>query len=804
MFQSYCKTALRFLRKNRTFSLINLIGLALGTLCCLYIILYVKDQYSYDRQFDHAGDIYRVTTDLAVSGDRHTMATSSPPIVPAMKADFPEVLHFTRAIPTLGAEEHLLVYKNKFFYEKSAFLVDSTFFDVFNFPFSAGTAAHALSAPNSIVLSLPVAVRLFGDENPIGKAITIHDSWGNTIFTVTGVVDESGVKSSLQANLFIKMNPGGFGGDLLTNDTWTGNNFAYSYVKLAAGASPEALEKKLPALLDKYGAQQFKNAGMTKVLHLQPIRLIHTSSTQYDVELGHPVSPSFLHVLILIAVLIQVIACINFMNLSTAKASGRAKEVGIRKVVGARKQSLVFQFLAESFLLALIGVLIALPMLTFALPYLNQITHADIPLSMLSDYTIWLLLGAIVFATGLVAGSYPAFYLSAFRAIKVIKGNFTSHISAAGIRRSLVVFQFALSILLISSIIVIFSQLNYIKNKDLGFNKDQELIFSFHTDDTRSHMRAFAEDLRHLSGVQDLSMASNSPGAATYHDWNVWLAGGSATTSIDQANLSSDEHFIKTMGIKVVSGRDFRAHDSGSVIVNETLVKRLGLAPSTAPGTRLFADGPRQFVIAGVMKDFNYKSLRDGVSPFMILYDPGRDDVNQLIVHIHSTDYSTMLASIARLWTKDVPATPFDYTFLDDKVQHQYESEITMSHIIDAFTGMAIVISCLGLFGLAAFSAEQRTKEIGIRKVLGASTAGIVRLLSGDFVRLVAVAFVIATPVAWWATHEWLQAFVYKVTIAWWMFALAGLSAIAIALFTVSFQAIKAALVNPVKGLRSE
>ena len=803
MLQSYLKTALRFLRKNRTFSLINLIGLALGTLSCMYIILYVKDQYSYDQQFDHAANIYRVTTDLAITGDRHTMATTSPPIAPAMKADFPEVLHFTRAIPTLGAEEHLLVYKNKFFYEKDALLVDSTFFDVFNFPFSAGSAAHALSAPNSIVLSLPVAVRLFGDESPIGKAIAVYDSWGNTIFTVTGVVDESGVKSSLRANLFIKMNPGGFGGSLLTNNIWTGNNFAYSYVKLAAGASPEALEKKLPALLDKYGAQQFKSDGMTKVLHLQPIRLIHTS-TQYDVDMGHPVSTSFLNILILIAVLIQVIACINFMNLSTAKASRRAKEVGIRKVVGARNQSLVFQFLAESFLLALIGVLIAVPMLAFALPYLNQITHADIPLSMLSDYTIWLLLGAIVVATGLVAGSYPAFYLSAFKAIKVIKGNFTSHISAAGIRRSLVVFQFALSILLISSVIVIFSQLNYIKNKDLGFNKDQQLIFSFHTDDTRSHMRAFAEDLRHLSGVQDVSMASNSPGAAAYHDWGVWLAGGNAATSIDQANLSSDEHFMKTMGIEIVSGRDFRAHDSGSVIVNETLVKRLGLVPSTAPGTKLFAEGPRQFVIAGVMKDFNYKSLRDGVSPFMILYDPEGNDINQLIVHIRSTDYNTMLASIARLWTKDVPATPFDYTFLDDKVQHQYESEITMSHIINAFTGMAIVISCLGLFGLAAFSAEQRTKEIGIRKVLGASTGGIVRLLSGEFVRLVAVAFVIATPVAWWATHEWLQAFVYKVTIAWWMFALAGLSAIVIALFTVSFQAIKAAVVNPVKGLRSE
>jgi len=599
------------------------------------------------------------------------------------------------------------------------------------------------------------------------------------------------------------MNPGGFGGSMLTNTTWTGNNFAYSYVKLTPGSLAVALEKKLPAFLDKYAAQQFKSDGITKVLHLQPIRSIHTS-THYDVDLGHPVSETFLHILVLIAVLIQVIACINFMNLSTAKASGRAKEVGIRKVVGARNNSLVFQFLAESFLLALIGVTIAVLMLTFTLPYLNRITQADISLSVLTDYTIWLLLGAIVVATGLLAGSYPAFYLSAFKAVNVIKGNFTSHVSAAGIRRSLVVFQFTLSIMLIASIIVIFTQLNYIKNKDLGFNKDQELIFSFHTDDTRSHMRAFAEDLRHLTCVQEVSMASNYPGSATYHDWGVWLSGGNAATSTDQANLSSDEHFIRAMGIQLISGRDFQAHDSGSVIVNETLIKRLGLTAVAAPGTRLFAEGERQFVIAGVMKDFNYKSLREGVGPFMILYDPERDDINQLVVHVHSTDYTAMLGNISALWQKDVPATPFDYAFLDDKVHHQYQSETAMSHIINTFTGMAIVISCLGLFGLAAFSAEKRTKEIGIRKVLGANTGGIVLLLSGDFVKLVAIAFVIATPVAWLAMHQWLQAFVYKVTIAWWMFALAGLSAIIIALFTISFQAIKAAVANPVKGLRSE
>ncbi|HET6256733.1 MAG TPA: ABC transporter permease [Puia sp.] len=804
MLQSYIKTAIRFLRKNRAFSVINVVGLAIGTLCCLYIVFYVKDQYSYDRQFDHAADIYRVTTEMAVSGDRHTHATASPPIAPAMKSDFPEVLQFTRAIPTMGAEEHLLTYGEKSFYVKDAFVVDSSFFDVFNFHFSAGNANRALSAPNSIVLSAPVAERLFGEESPIGKSIRMSDTWGVNSFTVTGVVDESRFKSSLHANLFIKMNPGGFGGGFLQNNVWTGNNFTYSYVKLAPGASPAALEKKLPALLRKYGEDQFKSAGMTKILHLQPITSIHTS-TGYDTELANTVSRSFLNILILIAAFIQVIACINFMNLSTARASRRAKEVGIRKVVGAGKNSLVFQFLAESLLLALAGVLIALPILAIALPYLNRITQADIQLSMLADHSVWLILAGIVIVTGLLAGSYPAFYLSAFKAVKVMKGNFTNHISAAGIRRSLVVFQFTLSIILIASIVVIFSQLNYIKHKDLGFDKDQRLIFTFHTDDTKAKMPAFAMDLRKLAEVADVSMANNYPGAGLYHDWTVKLAGQNDADAIDPQNLSSDEHFIRVMGIRLVGGRDFRAQDSGSVIINETLAKRLGLTAGSAPGTRLYNGDPgSSYLIVGVMKDFNYKSLRDELSPFMVLYQPKRDDINQLIVSTRSGDYKAMLGKMEAMWRKDLPSTPFDYIFLDDKVQHQYQAEITMSNIINAFTVMAIVISCLGLFGLAAFSAEKRTKEISIRKVLGASNKGIVGLLSEDFVKLVVIAFVIATPLAWWAMHLWLQSFIYKVDIQWWMFAVAGISAMAIALLTVGFQAIKAAVANPVKGLRSE
>ncbi len=803
MFKNYFKTAWRFLLKNKGFSFLNIIGLTIGTLCCLYIVLYIKDQYSYDKQHNDAKDIYRVVTLTNLSGDTHNMSTCSPPIAPALKNDFPEVSEFTRIVPTLSSDNHLLRYKEKSFYNEDAFLVDSTFFNVFNFHFNYGNAASALTEPNSIVLLKPVADKLFNKENPIGKVITIEDADGKNDFKVTGVIDESLGKSNIHASMFIRINANGYGGFVLTNTTWSGNNFTYTYIKLKPGTTAAALEKKLPAFLNKYGGDQLKNLGMQKQLHLQAITSIHTSEA-HDHEMTPTVSSSFLNILILIAALIQIIACINFMNLSTAKASGRAKEVGVRKVIGAEKSTLRIQFLTESFLLSLLSVVIALPLLIITLPYLNQITHADILLSSLSDYKIWLLLCGIIVVTSFLAGSYPAFYLSAFQAIKVIKGNFTNHVSAAGIRRSLVVFQFVLSIVLISSIIIIYSQLNYIKNKDLGFDKNQKLIFSFYTDNAKSKMQAFANDLKEMPEVKALSLADNYMGQAHYHDWIVYLPGGNLATGIDQANLSSDENFVKATGIKIISGRDFRFHDSDKVLINETLMKRLGLNPQNAPSSKLLTGDERSYEVAGVMKDFNYSSLRDNINPFMIICEPKRDDIHDVIVNVNSSNYKTLLGKMETVWRKDLPSEPFQYSFLDAEVQQQYQSEITFSNILNSFTLMAILISCLGLFGLAAFSAEQRRKEIGVRKVLGASVGGLVQLLSKDFLKLVGISIIISTPVAWWIMNKWLQSFAYRINISWWMFALAGCIAIFIALVTVSFQSIKAAIANPVKSLRTE
>ncbi|CAA9479402.1 MAG: Acidobacterial duplicated orphan permease (function unknown) [uncultured Segetibacter sp.] len=809
MFRNYFKTTFRNLWKNKTYSFINIIGLSIGTLCCLYILLYVEDQYSYDKHHKAAKNIYRVTSAVKLTGDKVNGPAASPPVGPALKNDFAEVQEFTRVVNSamMGVKQHQLRYKDKSFYEKDASFVDSTFFNVFTYHFAHGQATNALTDPYSVVLKKSTADKLFGSEDPINKVIEINNGYGKNDFKVTGVVDESLGKTHIHANMFITMNSGGIGAYVRENNTWSGNNFAATYIKLNPNADAAQLERKLPAFLNKYGQEELKAVGMEKQMHLQPVGSIHTT-TDYVEETDKTVSPSFLFTLILIAVLIQIIACINFMNLSTARATKRAKEVSVRKVIGAGKKDLIKQFLSESFLLSLMGVLIALPLLFISLPYLNQITQADIKLSFLNDYRLWLMLAVLVVITGLVAGSYPAFYLSAFQVIKVLKGNFSNHASATGIRRSLVVFQFVLSIVLVGGIIIIYSQLNYINNKDLGFEKDQKLIFSFYTEDAQKKIPGLINELRQIAEVKSVSKSNNYLSQFVLFEHGVYLAGSNMTAATNVQNITTDENFTKANGIALISGRDFRVQDSGKVLINETLAKRLSLNPASAPGTRLYtqyAPDPVTFVeIAGVMKDFNYNSLHQEVRPFMLVYNPGQSDLNNLTVAVNTENYQALLNKIETIWRKNLPETPFEYTFLDEEVKKQYETEITLSRIINSFTLIAIFISCLGLFGLAAFSAEQRRKEIGVRKVLGATVFNLTTLLSKDFLKLVAISIVIATPLGWWALSQWLQQFTYRIDISWWMFALAGFIAVFIALFTVSFQAIKAAIANPVKSLRTE
>jgi len=738
-------------------------------------------------------------------GNRRNFAISATPAGPALKQNFPEVAQYTRVVPFIGVDRHLVVYRDKNIWEKDAFIVDSTFFDIFTYHRISGNLKTALADPYTVVLLKPVADKLFGAADPMGKTITIDNTWGRHDYLVTGVVDESLGKSHLHANIFIGGNIPRMGQYMPQNTSWASNAFISTYVKLRPGTNVAALERKFPALVEKYASGDLKKWGTHMELYLQPLTSIHTTAGLDNAGIGQPVNPSFLNLLAVIAGLIQLIACINFMNLSTARASKRAKEIGVRKVIGAQRITLMNQFLAESFLFTLLAVLLALPLMILAMPWLDRLTGTTVDISLLSNVRVWGILVGLTLATGLLAGSYPAFYLSAFNAIRVIKGNFTNHISASGIRRALVVMQFVLSIVLVTGILVVYAQLNYIRNKDLGFSPDQRIVFTFNSQGAFDHLSSFMEDVRQLAGIKEVSNASQYLGNPTLYNNSFMLPGQTTDESKNAEYVLADRYFLAANGVGLISGRDFREGDSDRVLINASFARHLGLDPYKAEGVRLHDDQGRQFEIIGVMKDFNFASLRYEVNNFLVwINNPAYGLWPTVTVHANTNSYKDLLKEIAAVWKKDVPGIPFEYTFMDDAVQKQYETDITMSRVINAFTLIAILISSLGLFGLAAFSAEQKYKEIGIRKVLGASVPAVVRLLSKEFLLLVLISWIIASPVAWWAMNKWLQGFAYQIGIHWWMFGLAGVIALGIALVTVSFQSIRAALMNPVKALRSE
>jgi putative ABC transport system permease protein len=803
------KSGIRNLWKNKTYSAINITGLVVGTVCCLYLLLYVGEHYSFDTHHEDNENIYRINTTLKSSDNTAILASASPPIAPALDKDFAEVVQSTRVVNTFNVKKHLLLYEEKSFYEEKMHYVDSTFFEIFSYHFVYGDSETALKEPNSVVLFESISQKIFGTENPVGKTIIIDNSYGKSPFKVTGVVNESLGKSHLQTNILLTMNSGGLGEYVLGNDAWAGNNFAYSYIKLHPETDVTQFEKKLPDFLNLYGHQQLKDFGFNKTIHLQSISSIH-NTVGFENEAGKIVSSSFLKFLLIIAGLIQLIACINFMNLSTARASMRAKEVGVRKVIGAGKFDLIRQFLGESMIISFVSIILALFILYLAMPLLNQLTQSELSFSLLKDINYLTAIAGLTIITGLIAGSYPAFYLSAFQVVKVFKGEFNNFISATGVRKSLVVFQFVFSISLITGIIIIKSQLNFLQNKDLGFETDQQLIFTFHTDDTKAVIPAFIEELKQLPEVSVVSRANNYPSQFVFNDMSLYPPGGNMAQAIGIQFMVADEHFIDANGIELLSGRNFRLHDSTGVLVNESVIKKMGLNTETAPGTRIYSQrGSTEediifFEILGVMKDFNYNSLHVELNPFMMQYDPQNPSLANVIVRTESEDYASLLAKIEKIWSAKVPSTPFEYVFLEDEVQKQYETESTLSGIINAFTMIAILISCLGLLGLTIFSTEQRKKEFGIRKVIGASVSDIVALISKDFMYLILISFVIAVPVVWWAMSEWLKDFAYQIEIRWWMFALAGLITGSFALLTICLQAVKSAVANPVQSLKSE
>ncbi len=809
MFSSYLRSALRNLRKNPGYSAINLAGLALGSVCCLYILLYVRDQRGYDQQFSNSERIYRIVSDLSGIGEGLNTACVSPPITPTMAADFGEIADWTRLVDPPEVNQNVLSNGNRSFYEKKGYYVDSTFFRVFDFPFAAGKVDKCLDEPYTVVLTLPVAEKLFASaQNAIGQSLMIENRFDKHEFRVTGVMDNTAGKSQFNGNFYMSMRSGPMGDFVLSNQSFAAQNFLYGFVKLFPQTDPAALEAKLPDFLEKHGGDQFRELGIKKTLHLEPLADIHTRSDRKN-QLSPTVSTRFLDLLTLLAIFVQGIACINFMNLSTARASRRAKEVGVRKALGAGRGALMGQFLGESMLLSMLAIVLAVPLIGFSLPWLNQLTGAEIAFSPLHDKGIWGMVAGLVAVTGLVAGSYPAFYLVGFQPIKVLKGVFSSEKNRTeiGLRKSLVTVQFVIAIALIAGVLVLRQQFSYLSKLGLGFEKAQKIVVPFHTNEARELLVNFKREVSMLPEVEAVGATTTKLGEFTARDMGIYADGGQPDNMQLLRYTVCDEDYLPTMKMQMLAGRGFVQTDTfNQLILNEQALKSVGLTLENAVGKRVYSSfgGETQtFEIIGVLRDFNFESLYQSIKPYGFLY--AQTSYHQhAIISLKPGDSSASLSKIAAVWQKLIPALPFEFSFLEESIQKQYAADQVMANIISAFTLIALFISCLGLLGLAAFTAEQRTKEIGVRKVLGASVVGITGLLAGDFLKIVLLSFVIASPIAWWAMEKWLADFAYRIDIQWWMFAVAGAIAVVVAFLTVSFQSVRAALANPVESLRSE
>jgi len=807
MIRNYIKTAFRSLVKNKGFTAINVVGLALGLATCLLIVFYVFDELSYDRYNINADRIFRVNEDIRFGGNDASYAVSPCPLAAALKADFPEIDQVTRFRSRGGFQVKKGIQNIQ---ENAMIYADPSLFKVFTLPMIDGDPATALNDTHTIVITEKTAQRYFNRTNVVGQVLTFNDT---ALYKITGVIKNIPTQSHFNYDFFISMSSLPEGQD----DSWFNSNFS-TYVLFKPGVDHEKFETKLPDFFKAHAAAQmqsilhlsfakFEEGGNYFRLNLTPLKQIHLQSNRIG-ELGMSGNIQYVYMFSAIAIFILLIACVNFMNLSTARSSNRAREVGVRKVLGSPRKYLIAQFLTESIILTLAGAVIAVFAAWALLPLFNHMSGKE--LAVTPQIMGWLLpvLFLLVVVIGCLAGSYPALFLSAFKPIDVLKGKLASGFKGGMLRSFLVVFQFAISIFLIIGTLVIYSQLKYIQNKDLGYNRNQVFtVWDVYTLGNKA--KAFKQEIKQLTGVQNATMTGALP-TADYGNSSAIFK----TPVADQKNsiLSQewyvDEDYIPTLGIKIKSGRNFSSQmstDTAAVIINEAAEKMLNFKdpinqliydPMDSKATVLKA-----YHIVGVIKDFNFRSLRTNVTPLLLFRG---DDKGGLTIRANAANIPGLLNQIKAKWTEFSPNQQLNYSFMDQDFDAIYRTEQRTGTLFLWFTTLAIIIACLGLFGLAAYAAEQRTKEIGIRKVLGAKMSTIVGMLSKDFIKLILIAILIASPLAWWAMDKWLQDFAYRINIQWWILAIAGFTAILIAFITISFQSIKAALINPVKSLRSE
>ncbi|WP_353721662.1 ABC transporter permease [Dyadobacter sp. 676] len=810
MLKNYLKIAWRNLRKHKFYSGLNIFGLSFGLASCLLITLYVIDELGYDRSFANADRIYRVNADIRFGGADMSLAVAPDPLAFTLKKDYPQVEQVVRLrengsqlVRRTNATENLK--------EEHVFFADSTFFKVFSVPLLSGNPEKALTEPHAVVISETDAKKYFGKENPIGKGLLID---GKETYTVTGVMKDLPKRSHMRdLNMLLSMSTY----EASRQNDWGSHNFN-TYLLLRKGIDPAQFERNFETVLQKYtskwlqgflGAslEDLRKSGSYLKYTLLPLTDIHLHSDR-TAEINANGNIQYVYIFAVVAVFLLAIACVNFMNLATARSANRAKEVGVRKALGSERSSLVSQFLTESVMLSFFSLALGMLIAYLALPLFNNLASKQIGFPITNPW-FWLILVLTGTVVGVLAGSYPAFFLSAFKPLKVLKNTIEQEGRGSGyLRNALVVFQFVISVMLIVGTGVIYRQLNYIQTKKLGFNKDQMLIVNdaYALD---NQVKAFKEQVLMLPNVESATVTSFLPTPSSRTDHTFFPVGQmQQDKGINMQKWAVDYDFVKTMGLQMASGRAFAKEfpsDSAGIVINEAAAKVLGYANPV--GKKIFGYEDAEltkrvdYTIIGVVKNFHFESLRKNIGALsLILYKSS----GSVVFRMKGGDAPRTVKQVEALWKKMAPGQPFNYRFMDEDFDNVYRSEQRVGQIFITFATISVIIGCLGLFGLSAFTAERRTKEIGVRKVLGASVVNIVALLSKEFIKLIVIAIVIGSPIAWFGMNLWLNDFAYHVDLAWWMFAAAGVLAIVIALVTVSFQSIKAALTNPVKSLKSE
>ncbi|MFL0353094.1 FtsX-like permease family protein [Xanthomarina sp. GH4-25] len=810
MIRNYFKIAWRNLIKNKGFTAINIIGLSLGIGCFVMISMFVIDELSYDSYHENADRIYRINSDIIFGGTEMSMALSSDPFGETLKKDYPEVDEYVRFYASGGSK--LIKKGNEYINETATTHVDSTLFHIFTLPAIIGNTKTALNEPNTVVITETAAKRYFGSaELAMGQMLETDDN-NKTLYKINAVIEDIPENSHFNFDFFFSMDNVDY-----TFGNYMSHNF-HTFILLKEGINYEVFQKNFKEVINKYivpqasqfmqieSIEEFEATGNKLEYSLIPLKDIHLHSSRLY-ELSANGNIQYVYIFSAAALFILLIACINFMNLTTARSSGRAKEVGIRKVLGSEKKALIGQFLTESTLIAGLALIVGLFFVWLSLGWFNNISGKDMLLTSLLSPKFLIFLFLLPLVVGVLAGIYPAFFLSSFKPIKVLKGKLSTGHKKNTLRNFLVVFQFATSIILIIGTIVIYKQINHIQTTNLGFNKDQVVVVnnSGLPSETRQSLK---NEIAQLAEVKSASFAGYLPVSSSSRS-DTTFSTETVMTESNGFNMQFwrvDYDYLETVGMEMKEGRGFSREfgsDSLGIILNETAVKLTGF--ENPVGKKIYSadreNNVTVFTIIGVVKNFNYESLRENVGALSFVLG---NNSWETAYRFNTSNVSGLLSTIENKYKAAAPGMPFHYEFLDEAFDDMYRQERRVGTVALAFALLAIIIACLGLFGLATYIAEQRTKEIGIRKVLGASVSTIVKMLSTDFVKLVILAFVIATPIAWWFMNSWLQDFAYRIELNWWIFAVTGIVALVIALITLSFQAIKAAIANPVKSLKTE